>query len=107
MQPYLCDGTFHSGDAKILFRFRTRMVRVGNNYRAMYSGQSDAVPVCPLCQSGEDTQEHLLECLHLDNDGVSVRYSDIFSMDTTEVKEAFEVLRRALNRREDLIDSKE
>ena len=107
MQPYLCDGTFHSGEARILFRFRTRMVRVGNNYRAMYSGQSDAVIVCPLCQSGEDTQEHLLECPNLGNEEISVRYSDIFSMNSTEVKEAFEVLRRSLNRREDLIDSKE
>ena len=107
MQPYLCDGNFHSGDARILFRFRTRMVRVGNNYRAMYSGQSDAVSVCPLCQGSEDTQEHLLECPNLGNDGISVRYSNIFSMNTTEVKETFEILKRSLNRREDLIDSKE
>ena len=73
MQPYLQDGTFHSGDARVLFRFRTRMIRVGNNYRSMYLDHSGGV-LCPLCKNKEDTQEHLLECSKLVKEGVSVRY---------------------------------
>ena len=31
LQPYFYDGSFSSNDARLLFLFRTRMVRVYNN----------------------------------------------------------------------------
>ena len=109
MQPYLCDGTFHSGDSRILFRFRTRMVRVGNNYRSMYSEQAaDVGIICPLCNSDEDTQEHLLLCSKLGSEEINVRYSDIFSTNCmSRMKDSFNALKTALKKREDLINAME
>ena len=102
MQPYLFDGTFHSGDARILFRFRTRMIRVGRNYKSMCE------VVCPLCKNEEDTQEHLLMCPVLTSDTTGVRYADIFASDNMlGMKDCFEALKTALNRREDVLAAEE
>ena len=78
------------------------MIRVGNNYRSKFLDNSGEI-LCPLCKNREDTQEHLLECPKLVNDGPSVRYSNIFANNSREMKDCFEALKTALNKREDLI----
>ena len=45
--------------AQILFKFRTRMFNVKNNFRNKYK-QSNIR--CPLCNDNDDTQEHLFNC---------------------------------------------
>ena len=94
IQPYFIDKTFHSGDAKLLFSFRTRMVNVRNNYK---SSQSDIY--CPLCDLEIDSQEHLLVCSKLHESPPNVSYSAIYQNDKSEMKVTFDALKRSLNLR--------
>ena len=54
MQQYLFDENIPTRLKQQLFRWRTRMVKVGWNY-----GKKDK---CPICSDSDDTQIHLLEC---------------------------------------------
>ena len=95
IQPYFLDGAI---DARALFLFRTRMVRVGNNYR----GTSDVVS-CPLCKIEVDSQEHLLRCTKITNMSPNIQYLDIFGEDLTQMKNTLDVLKSALETRENFL----
>ena len=74
IQNYLRNKNLISRKQKLLFKFRTRMINVGNNY-----GKNN---LCPLGCIALDTQEHIFECKELvDSTKVSkdFNYSDIFS----------------------------
>jgi hypothetical protein len=85
------EGSKHYNDPKfspdivsVLFRFRTRMYLVKNNFRNNYENTDT---LCPLCKSGNDSQEHLLECIVVNQEyghPIKYKHSDIFSnnMDT-------------------------
>ena len=90
------------GDVRILFRFRTRMIRVRANYKAMYDNGDT---LCPLCSTGEDTQEHLLTCKMLHKEETAGRYNDIFGSDICVMKTTFEALKVSLTDREKLLDN--
>ena len=97
LQGYLQDGLLNSTDAKLLFKFRTRMVNVGCNYR---HGCED-VPQCPLCQDAPDKQEHLLWCTALHTEPLSViNYLDIFLHNSDSMRNALKALKDAFLRRE-------
>ena len=55
---YFEDHRISAEQAKLLFKFRTRMVNVRNNFRNNYTCSS-----CPLCGIHQDTQEHLFDCI--------------------------------------------
>ena len=74
------------------------MVRVGNNYRGLTSDVQ-----CPLCKLHIDSQEHLLECTKIHNTPLNVTYHDIFGNDITRMKNTLDVLKSALQTREDLL----
>ena len=57
MQTYLTSERIHPDKKRTIFRFRTRMERFGENYRA---GSTPAI--CPLCQLHFDNQELSLTC---------------------------------------------
>ena len=57
MQTYLTSERIHPDQKRTIFRFRTRMERFGENYRA---GSTPAI--CPLCQLHFDNQELSLTC---------------------------------------------
>ena len=96
LQPYFYDGSFSSNDARLLFLFRTRMVRVYNNYKNMY-----ADTLCPLCRDHADTQEHLLACIKLPPS--TSPYIQIFGTSTAEMKSTFFALKTALTVRQKLL----
>ena len=75
---YFRDSRFTSMDANILFKFRTRMFNVKNNFRNNYR-QSDTL--CPLCKMNEDSQEHLFQCEKIKEvvANTATKYEDIFS----------------------------
>ena len=74
---YLNDTRFTTEQAKLLFKFRTRMFDVRNNFRNNYACTS-----CPLCGVKEDTQEHLLNCVIIKRQyATRNEYTDIFSND--------------------------
>ena len=56
-QSYLNDEKITLEEKKLIFQFRTRMINVGNNYKA---GRSSVI--CPLCSLHFDSQDDLLLC---------------------------------------------
>ena len=78
IQPYLLSKNTTTRQKKYLFRFRTRMIRVGHNYGRKVS--------CPICQTNEsDTQEHMFNCVVLKllsselYHMIDLKYADIYS----------------------------
>ena len=79
-QSYIKNGGFNTEEIQFLYRLRTRMMDVKQNFKNMYDNN-----LCRLCQNDEETQQHLLECEKLlqncpplYND-MLVKYEDIFS----------------------------
>ena len=98
LQPYFC--AFNSYDAKLMFQFRTRMVHVASNYK----NNSDSL-LCPLCNTGNDDQRHLLQCHVLHPEGPTrVNYDDIFGNDTNAMKVVFDVLKSSWLLREKIME---
>ena len=101
-QQYLVNKSCHSGDAKLLFSLRTRMVKVRNNYK---NGQADLC--CPLCNQSADTQEHLLVCEKIHQSAPEVAYDAIFGDDSEIIRPTLDILKNSLNIREDLLRAAE
>ena len=58
IRTYLKSSEINSNQAKIIFKIRTRMIKVHNNFK---NGSVDVKS--PKCKDGEDSQEHLfIEC---------------------------------------------
>ena len=100
LQPYLNSSTFSSLDAQLLFRFRTRMIKVACNYK-----NNNVVLNCPLCNNADDDQKHLLSCEVLHPDGPScVNYNDIFCSDVDKMKIVLDVLKNAWLLRDQILE---
>ena len=102
IQKYLVDKSFHIGDAKLMFSFRTRMAKVRDNYK---NSQNDLH--CPLCGQDADTQEHLLDCEKIHRSRPNVLYNDLFGDDCSSVRQTFDALKNSLRNREDLLRTAE
>ena len=102
---YMKDPRFTPDIVNLLFKFRTRMFNVRNNFRNNYR-QTDIL--CPLCKKEEDSQEHLFKCetiaLSLDNVTINVVYEDIFSDDTDKLLSAALHIKQLTQIRIDLED---
>ena len=59
IQSYLLDPQISSRHKRLLFQWRTRMIKVNWNYGLKIQ--------CPLCLDCPDTQEHLLKCTKLED----------------------------------------
>ena len=76
-QTYFHDPRFTDSDSKLLFKFRTRMYDVRNNFRNKYASTA-----CPLCAADVDSQKHLIECAVIKTYySTTMKYEDIFSDD--------------------------
>ena len=77
---YMNHPLFTPDLVSIIFKFRTRMFNVKNNFRNKYKKSNTK---CPLCSTCEDSQQHLFECTellkHLPKP--TTNYDDIFSSD--------------------------
>ena len=69
---------------RILFKWRTRMIKVGWNYGSK--------SLCPLCQGADDTQEHLLQCTKLNDNITDIPTHDI--TDPTFLRRIGTILRK-------------
>ena len=78
---YITDSRFTPDLVNLLFKFRTRMFNVRNNFRNQYR-QTNIL--CPLCKVVEDSQQHLFSCavLHESLPTITTVYEDIFSSDS-------------------------
>ena len=80
IQNYLTSDNLNVKQKKILTHFRGKMIKVRANYSKMHESI-----LCQLCLqnniNSEDTQQHLLDCTTLINNGDisnNTEYSDIF-----------------------------
>ena len=82
MQEYFYCNNISKNAKLFTFKLRTRMIKVGGNF-----GQKE---VCPVCKSGSNDQQHLLECSTLKLNipeliQVGSKYDDIYEEDPTQV----------------------
>ncbi len=95
---YFSDNRFTSEDVKLLFKFRTRMFSVRNNFRNKYACVS-----CPLCGNAEDSQQHLLECEVIRiYHKTQMKYEDIFCDNNDKLLGAARELKKLVNIRNEL-----
>ena len=74
MQDYLKDRNITVEQAKILFKFRTRMANFSENYRG-----GKPIKLCPLCLKNADMQNHSFLCNTIsENIQISGTYEEIF-----------------------------
>ena len=97
---YFSDNRFSPDLANLLFKFRTRMFNVRNNFRNNYKQQST---LCPVCEDGEDSQAHLFDCKPIQEivQTHNCEYEDIFSKDVDILLKVATTLKQIVNIRED------
>ena len=100
---YFNDSRFSPDLVNLLFKVRTRMFNVRNNFRNNYR---ELDILCPLCKSTNDTQEHLFECgviqqkLTVNHPCI---YEDVFSDETDTLWNVAKTLKEIVTIRENLI----
>ena len=105
MQDYFLPGRISTQLAKFAFVCRTRMLRVGANYKGKRTR-----PLCPMCKVEYDSQSHLLTCSKLnDNSPVGQDlpyYDDLFGKDIQKQVAVVRKLHQNLKRRQKILDEK-
>jgi hypothetical protein len=99
---YMKHPQFSPDLVNILFKFRTRMYNVKNNFRNNYTKTNT---LCPLCNLSEDTQSHLFDCTMIvdqKNKPTTTTYKDIFSPDINRLLDVAKELKTIVKIREDL-----
>ena len=82
MQEYLTSNELSLSLKKLLFKLRSKMLKIRSNFSAMYGN----ITTCSLCEdpSSEETEIHLLKCSYLKKDKVLakdmsvVKFSDVY-----------------------------
>ena len=104
---YLKFSHISTDEAKLLFKLRTRMYAVKNNFKGRYLNDLN----CRLCSENSlENQEHLLECSILKNcipelsENTDIKYHHIFG-NLTEMKAAAKLFTIVCEKHEELIDS--
>ena len=100
VMKYLDDKRFTPDLANLLFKFRTRVFNVRNNFRNQYRTNL----ICPLCREREDSQEHLLECRVIVRklNGEQYCYKDIFSENLVSLLNIAKGLKKVVKIREEM-----
>jgi hypothetical protein len=98
MQKYLLPLSMPTQLAKFLFLSRTRMLQVGANFKG-----SNPNPVCPLCKSSYDSQNHLLVCpILIKNNEICKEipnYDDLFCQNLTKMSQIAKILSEKYKKR--------
>ena len=105
LQNYLKSDKFTSTEAKFLFKIRSNMLNVKANFKEKYkkNNQSDDDSIkCELCMKHIDDQESILECASL-NITESIKYTDLFSDDTSIAVKSTRIFRKIWRQREELM----
>ena len=103
MQPYLKTNEINISKKKLLFKARTRMLNVNDNFGEKI--------LCPLCEIDLDNQKHLISCIILKMENSEIfrnedecKYDDIFSSDTKKMKFIASLLENAMKTREKILN---
>ena len=102
LQPYLKSEILSLNDKKLLFKLRSRMVSVSNNF-----GRDD---LCKFCSIEISSQEHLLDCVFLKGGNSNtlfnpIQHDDIYSNNIKTMKNAANIFKEALRRSEIIIEN--
>ena len=74
IQEYLKDDRITTSQARAVFRYKTRMANLPENFK----GGAETKP-CPMCKDALDTQQHSFNCrVILENIEVEGQYSEVF-----------------------------
>lgn len=93
MRSYLKSKKISSNQARIIFKIRTRMMKVKNNFR---NGASETK--CSVCKDGEDSQVHIfMECKQLGERLTKKEYLIIFSEDDDEIARIINKIQKIYN----------
>ena len=105
-QSYLLSDKISTSRKRLLFRARSRMIKVGDN-------MGNKEELCPACNLELNTQKHITECIVIkmqchkilanNNDA---KYEDIFGDNPEKMNNMAELLEIALRKREQLIYNK-
>ena len=100
---YLMDTRISKVDAKLLFKFRTRMYPVKANFSTKYQNNM----LCDLCISAECMQQHLLQCPILKSfipelKSTTLKYEFLFG-NIEEMKQIVKILKQISEVREQLL----
>ena len=101
---YLVNKIISTKEAKMLFKFRTRMYSVKANFRSKYENNM----LCDLCLTSDCSQSHLFICPVIkafvpELVDTPVKYEHIFGS-TNQMKEAVKLLEKICEIREQLIE---
>ena len=102
---YIRDPRLTSENVNTLFKFRTRMFHVRNNFRNQYKA---ANLLCPLCETSEDSQEHLFHCAKIRSrlpqniQERNISYNDIFTNDCDKLLDVAKLLKDIVQIREEM-----
>ena len=101
LQDYFTHHKVTAEEMRIVFRFRTRMLTFGENFRGNNFGR-----LCPLCNKHIDCQDTLNDCQVIRN-----KFKDDFSgcirnlYSTYQTTEAIKMLSEVINYREIVVNS--
>ena len=92
-RSYLKSAKINANQAKTIFRIRTRMLKVKNNFK-----NGSVNTKCPICKNGEDSQEHVfIECKMLGERLSKKEYFSIFSENEEEMANVIMKIEKILN----------
>ena len=92
LQPYLSSPDLTMRQKQLIFKWRSRMVKVGWNYGAKN--------LCPLCSVADDTQEHILSCPKLCSDCMT----DDSDVNINNLEQHIKIIETAIRSREIALD---
>ena len=113
MQNYLISDKITVKEAKTLFKIRTNMLEVRNNYKTKnkYSSQNDNDDdkdngnkdydddiLCPLCKKHLDSEENILKCEELGTN--TIKFDDLFSKDENKMAIAIKEFQKLWKKRQ-------
>ena len=101
MRNYFKSKLINVKQAKLIFKIRTRMLRVKNNFKNGNENLS-----CPLCKGDEDSQEHMLtKCMKLQNKITHTDYRSLFGCDVDKMAEVVKKVEAIVEEREAILEN--
>ena len=103
IQKYLITDKISTKEAKLLFKVRTEMIEVRQNYKNKYIKKSNEPDIneeallCPLCHDHVDNVENMFKCSALNTNNQndqSIQFDNLFSNNMKTVAQQFSYLWR-------------
>ena len=101
MREYLQSENLNINQKKLIFKIRTRMFFVKENYKLGKNKNMN----CPCCNKSEDTQNHLINCEKITKSNVdSSEFSSLFGNNVEKISGMIGKFEDIINQRTEIID---